>query len=47
MIIGLTKSLLDVEKTLFGNYARQYLKSLNYESQRLAFADELKKTMHF
>ena len=42
MIIGLT-GLARCGKDTFCNYARQHLKSLNYESQRLAFADELKK----
>ena len=42
MIIGLT-GLARCGKDTFCNYARQYLKSKNYESQRLAFADELKK----
>ena len=42
MIIGLT-GLARCGKDTFCNYAREYLKSYNYESQRLAFADELKK----
>jgi hypothetical protein len=42
MIIGLT-GLARCGKDTFCKYARQYLKSHNYESQRLAFADELKK----
>lgn len=42
MIIGLT-GLARCGKDTFCNYARQHLKSLNYETQRLAFADELKK----
>ena len=41
MIIGLV--LHDVAKTLFANMQESHLKSKNYESQRLAFADELKK----
>ena len=44
MIIGLT-GLARCGKDTFCNYAREYLKSLNYESQRLAFADELKKDL--
>ena len=44
MIIGLT-GLARCGKDTFCNYARQYLKSKNYESQRLAFADELKKDL--
>ena len=31
------------QRHAFCNYARNYLKSNKYESQRLAFADELKK----
>ena len=42
MIIGLT-GLARCGKDTFCKYAREYLKSNNYESQRLAFADELKK----
>lgn len=42
MIIGLT-GLARCGKDTFCNYARNYLKSNKYESQRLAFADELKK----
>ncbi len=42
MIIGLT-GLARCGKDTFCKYARQHLKSHNYESQRLAFADELKK----
>jgi hypothetical protein len=42
MIIGLT-GLARCGKDTFCNYARKYLKSHNYETQRLAFADELKK----
>lgn len=42
MIIGLT-GLARCGKDTFCKYARQHLKSINYESHRLAFADELKK----
>ena len=45
MIIGLT-GLARCGKDTFCNYAREHLKSLNYESQRLAFADELKKDVN-
>ena len=44
MIIGIT-GLARCGKDTFCKYARQHLKSLNYESQRLAFADELKKDL--
>lgn len=42
MIIGLT-GLARCGKDTFCKYAREYLKINNFESQRLAFADELKK----
>ena len=42
MILGLT-GLARCGKDTFCKYARDYLKSNNYESKRLAFADELKK----
>lgn len=42
MIIGLT-GLARCGKDTFCKYAREYLKTNNFESQRLAFADELKK----
>ena len=42
MIIGLT-GLARCGKDTFCKYARQHLDTLNLESQRLAFADELKK----
>jgi dephospho-CoA kinase len=42
MIIGLT-GLARCGKDTFCKYARDYLKNKGYESQRLAFADELKK----
>ena len=42
MIIGLT-GLARCGKDTFCKYARQHLNTLNFESQRLAFADELKK----
>lgn len=42
MIIGLT-GLARCGKDTFCKYAKEYLKSNNYKSKRLAFADELKK----
>ena len=42
MIIGLT-GLARCGKDTFCKYARKHLKSHDYKSQRLAFADELKK----
>ena len=42
MVIGLT-GLARCGKDTFCKYARKYLKSNRYESQRLAFADALKK----
>lgn len=45
MIIGLT-GLARCGKDTFCNYARQHLETLNLKSQRLAFADELKKDIN-
>jgi hypothetical protein len=42
MIIGLT-GLARCGKDTFCKYAREYLKNKGHDSQRLAFADELKK----